>query len=362
MLSDRVTEAFEAATTSPPLGVDVRRVLVHAKRRRRRRRAVLTASMVVLVATVAIAVTGLVGGGRDRSMLTPATTPAATLETFAGVDITVLPPGLVAAGGPDVTGPTSPGNAYGLTQKFIGVKQPGKYLPPTLAITVEKARPNLDSYAESQQADARWVDISGQRALLVTYRAVNGIAPSHAPGTPFPTPAASDFQLDSQLYWNPSPMSALTLRVEGQAGITLDETLAVARGIVVDPKGPTQPVDVAAADSAIRQAFRAAFTGGTPLAEAEAAIQSGQGLTSTLNQLKALHPETADNTTVSVKGVSYYDADHALVAIELKYQFGTSHSVADFWIGALLLDGQWKVSRANYCETISLTLVNCPKS
>ncbi len=361
MLSDRLTEAFEAATTQPPLVVDVRRVLVRAKRRRRRRRAVLSASLAVVLAAVTVAVAGLVGGGSDGSKLTPASTPSVALETFAGVDITVLPEGVKAVGGPDVTGPLA-GNVYGLTQKFTGVKQPNKYLPPTLAITVEKARPNLDSYAQSQKADARWVDISGQRALLVTYQAINGIPPSHAPGTPMPTPAASDLQLDSQLYWNPSPLSALTLLVEGQAGITLDETLAVARGLVVDHKGPTQPMDRNAADTEIRQAFRAAFTGGTPLAQAESAIQNGQGLTSTLNQLKALHPETADNTTVSIKSISYYDAEHALVAIDLKYQFGTSHSVGSFWIGALLLDGQWKVSRANYCNTISLTFVNCPKS
>jgi hypothetical protein len=361
VLSDRLIEAFDAATADPPRPVDVRRVVVRAKRRRRRRRAVLSASLAVVLAAVTVAVAGLAGGGSDRSRLTPASTPAVTLETFAGVDITALPEGVKALGGPDVTGPLA-GNVYGLTQKFTGVKQPDKYLPPTLTVTVENARPNLDSYAQSQKSNARWVEISGQRALLVTYTAINAIPPSHAPGTPMPTPAASDLQLDSQLYWNPSPTSALTLLVEGQAGITLDETLAVARGLVVDPKGPTQPTDRTAADAEIRQVFQAAFTGGTPLAEAEAGIQNGQGLTSTLNHLKALHPETADNTTISVKSISYYDADHALVAIDLKYQFGTSHLEGSFWIGALLLDGHWKVSRANYCETISLTSVSCPKS
>ncbi len=334
MLSERLTEAFESVAEDPPLAVDLRRVLIRAKRRRRRRRALLTGSVVAV---------------------------AVALETFAGVKITVLPGGLHAAGGPDVTGPLA-GNVYALMQTFIGTKEPNKYLPPTLSVTVEKARTDLDALARTQKQGAQWVTISGQRALLVTYDAVNGIPPSRAPGAAKPTPTAADFQRDSRLYWSPSPTSALTLRVEGQAGVSLDETLAVARGLVVDASAPRAPADTSAADAAIKQAFMAAFTGGTPLSIAEAAIQDGQRLTSTLNRLKALHPETADNTKVSIKDISYFDAEHALVAIELSYQFGASRSTGNFWIGALLLGGQWKVSRDNYCTTISLTFVNCPKS
>ena len=370
MLSDRVTEAFHAAGLEPPRRIDVRRVLIRAKRRRRRNRALLTGSLVVVVAALAIAVTGLAVGGNDRSTLTPAATPSAVLETFAGVDVTVLPEGVQAAGGPDVTGPLA-GNAYGLTQKFTGVKEPEKQLPPTLTVTVEKARPDLDSFARSQQADASWVTVSGQRALLVSYDLFNGIPLPRSTATPSAPPSltpsakasiARNTQPDSTVYWRPSPASPLTLRVEGQAGISLADVLAVARGLVLDPKSPQQPADVAAAGQAIKQSFTAAFTGGTPIATAAAAIQDGQGLVATLNELKAVHPETADNTTISVRGITYYDAAHALVSIQLKYQFGTTHSEGDFWIGALLLEGQWKVSRANYCDTISLTLVNCPAS
>ncbi len=52
----------------------------------------------------------------------------------------------------------------------------------------------------------------------------------------------------------------------------------------------------------------------------------------------------------------------AITPDEADANFGTSHLAGSFWIGALLLDGHWKVSRANYCETISLTSVSCPKS
>jgi hypothetical protein len=85
-------------------------------------------------------------------------------------------------------------------------------------------------------------------------------------------------------------------------------------------------------------------------------------LTGTFARLKAVHPETANSTWITVGDITYYDDQHALVAMQLRYAFGKSDSAGNFFVGAQLLDGHWKVSRANYCDILSLTGVACPAS
>jgi hypothetical protein len=128
-----------------------------------------------------------------------------------------------------------------------------------------------------------------------------------------------------------------------------------------------QPADVATARAAVIAAFEDAYGGATPQAIRNDAIQRGneiESLTARVRAYAGLHGYTAEElagTTIEVSGVSFIDAEHAVVQFTLTIP-GHGVVLADRVGYAVLSDGRWKVSLRTACDLLSLSGVGtaCP--
>ncbi|WP_241832271.1 hypothetical protein [Pseudofrankia sp. EUN1h] len=127
-------------------------------------------------------------------------------------------------------------------------------------------------------------------------------------------------------------------------------------GATCPPRAGLPPLNPAAAQNAIRQAYAQAFTGGQDPAVVLAAIEGGQGLAGTLAQAAQNYPDIVASSTVTTSDIVFTDPWHAWVRYHISYQGGGLGSTGT----AVISDGHWKVSRATYCSVASLLGAVCP--
>ncbi len=129
-------------------------------------------------------------------------------------------------------------------------------------------------------------------------------------------------------------------------------------GATCPPRAGRPPADPAAARTAIAAAFHQALTGGGTPAEALAAVEDGPSLAGALAQATANYPTAVASARVTTGTVTFTDPRHASVPFSVTDQdgadFGTANGIA------LIVDGQWKVSRDTYCVVLGWAGASCP--
>lgn len=138
---------------------------------------------------------------------------------------------------------------------------------------------------------------------------------------------------------------------------TFCSVLALA-GAVCPPKSGLPPLNPAAAKTAIQQAYTRAFTGGGDVNYALGAVQDGPALVDTVAQAAQNFPEAFASARVTTGEVVFADPRDASIRFHITYQGG-----ADFgeqWGTAVVVGGQWKVSRATYCTVMGWAGASCP--
>jgi hypothetical protein len=122
--------------------------------------------------------------------------------------------------------------------------------------------------------------------------------------------------------------------------------------------GSEQPADVAASKAGVTQAFTDVYSGGSALAAREAAIDDPHGLEAIYAQLfSGSFGAQVKAAVPNVRDVVFLSATRAAVAYEvaspgfqlLSGRFGE----------AVFTDGRWKMTRATFCNDVSLAGVSC---
>jgi hypothetical protein len=126
------------------------------------------------------------------------------------------------------------------------------------------------------------------------------------------------------------------------------------------PTAGTPPVDPAAAEKQIRQAFTTAFTHAPPSDRyrALAAVENGERLKPALDQLGQNFPEVGQTVTVTTGRLVFTTPTTAAVEFTLHYTGGAPYGTK--YGKALLIGDQWVVSREAFCGALSYASVTCP--
>jgi hypothetical protein len=345
-MPEPISDLLERAVDDLEVPENLAAVVIRRVRRKRR----LT-SLGAAVAVAALAVTGgvlMAKGTPNKSVISAATpaassaaTPAVTvLDSLDGVDVTYLPPGLVAhhnrildtrdghqglsqTYGPPPTAPVTNGVPHSITL----LAQRG-YVADLAAFT-----PNYNFTAQS-------VTVRGYPAVLET-------------GGPLNPGEGARYVLT----WVEN--NAVTLTLTSEAGVTAAQVMQTAEGLIVHP-APTGPADVQAATAAVRTSVHNVFTGGQPDSTTLDSIADGQQLASTLAYLKSHASEIVNSARVTVSSVSFLDAKTALAVINIDYVSGGQAQGWGQQATVTLADGQWKVSADSYCTTVFTLVPSCP--
>jgi ClpX C4-type zinc finger len=121
---------------------------------------------------------------------------------------------------------------------------------------------------------------------------------------------------------------------------------------------PGRVIDRDAAEEAIERAFETAFSSEIPIAERCQAIERGTNLAATMEEVRARYAP-AQNVDVSVDYVRFVSEDEAEVHFALLLsQLGPSGLTQTGH--AVLVEGEWKVSRDTWCRLVSMAGVQCP--
>jgi hypothetical protein len=121
---------------------------------------------------------------------------------------------------------------------------------------------------------------------------------------------------------------------------------------------PGRVSDRDAAEEAIEHAFETAFDADAPIADRCRAIEQGANLASAMEELRARYAP-AQNVDVSVDYVRFVSDDEAEVRYSLQLpQFGSSGLAQTGY--AVLVDGEWQMSRDTWCNLVSMAGVQCP--
>jgi hypothetical protein len=162
-------------------------------------------------------------------------------------------------------------------------------------------------------------------------------------------------------------------------GLSEDEVLAVARGLrTVDASEWQQlhvttpgPTDTAPPVTAAPSTPEPEFTGeeaaiadvfhrwvSRPDVDSTVAIlEDGEALRDTIEQVRTRNPGS-DNHSARVDAVQLVDDTHASVTFSILT--GGSLTLANQNGTAVKIDGTWHVSRATYCATVGMGVVQCP--
>ena len=120
---------------------------------------------------------------------------------------------------------------------------------------------------------------------------------------------------------------------------------------------PAQVDDRDAAELAIERAFETVYSTDGPPAERVRWIERGANLAATMEQVEARYAP-ARNVDVSVDFVRFVSEDEAEVQFTLLLSNFSSPMPQTGH--AVLVDGEWKVSRETWCRLVRLTGVECP--
>ncbi|WP_261559791.1 hypothetical protein [Frankia tisae] len=124
------------------------------------------------------------------------------------------------------------------------------------------------------------------------------------------------------------------------------------------PEPGSPPADVAAAAAEVRAAFTTAFTGGQSIETTLAAVDDGASLRSTLQTVRARHPQPTASARVLVGEPVFTDPAHASLPFEVVLSHAPAYGTLPG--GAVLVGGRWKVARSSYCVVMSWAGVSCP--
>jgi len=121
-----------------------------------------------------------------------------------------------------------------------------------------------------------------------------------------------------------------------------------------------EPADVEAARAAVIQAFEDAYTGTTPQALKDEAIQNSEQLAPLTQRVLSyakrfgFTPEQLAGTTIDVSGVVFIDETHAAVRFTLSIP-PRGPVMVDRIGYAVFTGGRWRVSMRTACDLLSLT-------
>lgn len=121
-----------------------------------------------------------------------------------------------------------------------------------------------------------------------------------------------------------------------------------------DGEGDGAPMD---AEAAIDAAFHTAFDTGIPDEERFAAVEDGPELLEAGREAVANYPQAADSISITVHSIDVVAPDRATVVFELFYQ--EAQLLGPQTGEAVLVEGQWKVSRETRCALIRQAGVDC---
>ena len=119
---------------------------------------------------------------------------------------------------------------------------------------------------------------------------------------------------------------------------------------------PAEVADRNGAELAIERAFEAVFSSGSAPAERVRWIEGGGNLAASMEQVAGRSP--ARDVDVSVEFVRFVSEDEAEVQFTLLLSsLGTPMPQTGH---AVLVDGEWKVSRETWCRLVRMVGVECP--
>jgi hypothetical protein len=348
-MPEPITDLLERAVDDLQARDDLASLVIGRVRRKRRLGAVAGAGVLVVVA-----VTGgllLTGGAPSKSVIFAAPVPSAStakpaapavtvLDSLDGVDVTYLPPGLIAHHN-RIQEPLDGHEALSQTYQQPSTTPLANGVPHEITLIVQRGyAADLAALAAQSGYATQSVTVRGHPALLET-------------GGPLNPGEGNRYVLT----WVEN--SGLTLSLSSEAGVTAAEVMQTAAGLVVHA-APSGPADVPAATAAIQAAVHNVFTGGQPDATTLDSIADGQQLASTLAWLKAHASEIVSSARVTVSGVSFLDAQTALASINIEYVSGGQSLGWGQQTTVTLVDGQWKVSADSYCATVVTLVPSCP--
>jgi hypothetical protein len=344
-MADVIAELLERAVDHLDARDDLAAQVIRRVRRKRRIGAVAGAAVVAVAAVTGALL--LPSDSSTKSVIsvvpvpTVKTTPTATiLDSLNGIDVTWLPPGLVAGEDPSLT--TQPGHST-LSQYYgpAATAPVSDGLPPSISLTVQRGYAvDLQALTPAPGSTAKSVSVRGHPGVLLT----DG---PHYPG------GGDRYTLT----WVEA--NDLTLSLSSESPITAAQVMQTAAGLVVHPQ-PPGPADVPAATAAVRAALERVYNGGQPAATALASITNGEQLTSVLAYLTAHTPDIVRTARVTVKSVTFLDASNAIASITVSYVSGSSRQTLAQQPTVVLDDGKWKVSQDSYCATVATLVPSCP--
>ncbi|ADP78535.1 hypothetical protein FraEuI1c_0452 [Pseudofrankia inefficax] len=129
-------------------------------------------------------------------------------------------------------------------------------------------------------------------------------------------------------------------------------------GAVCPPKAGRPPRDPAAARLAIQQAYTRAFTGGEDPAYSLGAVEDGPALAGTLAQAMQNFPGATSTAAVTTGDIVFTSPRSAALPFHITYQQGADFGVQNGT--AVIVGGQWKVSRQTYCTVMGWAGATCP--
>lgn len=129
-------------------------------------------------------------------------------------------------------------------------------------------------------------------------------------------------------------------------------------GATCPPRQGIPPLNPAAAERAIAQAYTQAFTGGQNPAHVLAAVQDCPALADALAQATQNYPEAFATSGVTTGDVIFANPWNASIYYDTTYQ--GAPDIGEQIGKAVVVNGQWKVSRETYCGVLSLAGGTCP--
>lgn len=113
----------------------------------------------------------------------------------------------------------------------------------------------------------------------------------------------------------------------------------------------TAPSNPTAAQADVKKAWTDFFNGKTPAAQRAGLVEDGASLSAAFTA--AARDPNAKYTTASVTGVTFTDATHAAVKYDLMVAGRKVLTGADGT--AVLVGTQWMVSKATFCQLVTLS-------
>ncbi|WP_076832456.1 hypothetical protein [Frankia sp. CcI49] len=268
----------------------------------------------------------------------------AWLTLFAVAIVAQIPAQTATAGGPRPA-PTQhrPQAAItaAYTQAFTGGQDPAYALAavedgPALAGTLQQAMQNFPQATSTAQVTVSDIRFQGPRTAGLRFHVV------YQGGVDFGVQNGTAVISDGR--WKVSRETYCTVMSWA--------------GAICPAKAGRQPRDVAAARSAVQQAYAQAFTSGQDPAYSLAAVEAGPSLAGTLEQAIQNFPTATSTATVTTRDIVFTDPRHASLRYEITYQGGVTFGLQTG--KAVISEGRWKVSRETYCHVMGWAGAVCP--